>query len=78
MVAHYTHGNVLIVQKLLGHKSIQNTMKYIHMIHFKDDEFDVEAATNVEEAKQLLSAGFNYVLEKNNIMLFRRPKRFSA
>jgi len=78
MVAHYTHGNVLMVQKLLGHKNIQNTMKYIQMVHFKDDEFDVEAATSVEEAKTLLKAGFNYVVEKNGFMLFRRPKRFSA
>jgi len=31
----------------------------------------------VDEAKQVLSAGFNYVMEKNGITLFRRPKRFS-
>jgi len=28
-------------------------------------------------AKQVLSAGFDYATEKNGIMLFRRPKRFS-
>jgi hypothetical protein len=53
-------------------------MKYIGMIHFKDDEFEVTTATTVEEAKQVLSAGFDYVTEKSGIMLFRRPKRFSA
>jgi len=77
MIAHYTNGNVLTVKKLLGHKRIENTMKYIGMIHFKDDEFEVTTATTVEEAKQILSAGFDYVTEKNGIMLFRRPKRFS-
>ena len=77
MLAHYTNGNVLTVKKLLGHKRIENTMKYIGMIHFKDDEFEVTTATTVEEAKQVLSAGFDYVTEKNGIMLFRRPKRFS-
>jgi len=78
MIAHYTHGNVLMVQKLLGHKRIQNTMKYIHMITFKDDEFEVATATTVEEAKSVLTVGFDYVAEKDGIMLFRRPKRFNA
>jgi hypothetical protein len=29
------------------------------------------------DAKQVLSTDFDYVTEKNGIMLFRRPKRFS-
>jgi len=78
MLAHYSNGNVLTVQKMLGHKRIENTMKYIGMITFKDDQFEVATATTVEEAKQALSAGFDYVTEKNGIMLFKRPKRFSA
>jgi integrase/predicted RNA-binding Zn-ribbon protein involved in translation (DUF1610 family) len=77
MIAHYTNGNVLTVKRLLGHKRIENTMKYISMIHFKDDEFEVTTATTVEEAKKVLEAGFNYITEKTGIMLFRRPKRFS-
>jgi integrase len=36
MIAHYTNGNVLTVKKLLRHKGIENTMKYISMIHFED------------------------------------------
>jgi hypothetical protein len=27
--------------------------------------------------KKILGSGFDYVTEKNGIMLFRRPKRFS-
>lgn len=76
MLAYYTNGNVLTVKRLLGHKRIENTMKYISMIHFKDDEFEVATATTIDEAKQVLSAGYDYVTEKNGIMLFRRPKRF--
>jgi hypothetical protein len=78
MIAQYTNGNVLTVQKLLGHKNIRNTMKYIGMINFRDDEFEATTATTVEEAKKILSSGFNYITEKNSIMLFRRPKRFGA
>jgi integrase len=77
MIAKYTNGNVLMVKKLLGHKRVENSMKYIGMIDFKDDEFEVTTATTVDEAKQALSAGFDYVTEKNGIMILRRPRRFS-
>lgn len=65
-------------QKLLGHKHIQNTMKYTQLVHFKDDEFDVATATTVEEAKELLTVGFDYITEKDGIILFRKPKRFGG
>jgi len=77
MTYHYTK-NILLVQKLLGHKNIKNTLKYTQLVQFKDDEFDVATAENIEEAKELLAAGFDYITEKNNIMLFRRPKRFNG
>jgi integrase len=78
MIAHYSGGNVLTVKKILGHKNVNNTMKYIGMIHFKDDEFDIATATTVEEAKTILAAGFDYITEKSGIMLFRKPKRFKS
>jgi integrase len=77
MIAQYTNGNVLTVKKLLGHKRIESTMKYIGMINFKTNEYEVTTATDVEEAKKVLVAGFEYVTEKQGIMLFRKPKRFS-
>jgi ribosome-binding ATPase YchF (GTP1/OBG family) len=77
MVAYYTNGNVPIAKKLLEHKRIENAMKYMGMVHFKGDEFEVTSANTAKEAKQILSAGFDYVTEKNGIMLFRHPKRFS-
>lgn len=75
MIAHYTNGNVLTVKKLLRHKRIENTMKYISMIHFKDDEFEVTTATNVEEAKQVLSAGFDYVAQKDGVMPLQKTEK---
>lgn len=67
---------MLRVEKLLGHTRVENTMKYIGMIHFKNDEFEVATATTVEETKQVLSASYDYNTEKSGVMLFRRPKRF--
>ena len=78
MIAQYTNGNVLTVKRLLGHKRIESTMKYIGLLNFKDDEYEVTTATTVDEAKKILSAGFEYVTEKQGIMLFRKPKRFKS
>jgi len=76
MLLHQTR-NLLLVQKILGHKQIQNTMKYVQLISFQEDEYDVSAATTIEEDEQLLKAGFEYVTERNGIKLYRRPKIFS-
>jgi integrase len=75
MLYHQTR-NILLVKNLLGHKKIENTMKYTQLIQFKDDEYEVTSATTVEEAKTILAAGFDYITEKNGIMIFRKPKRF--
>ncbi|MCJ7425021.1 hypothetical protein MUP01_12255 [Candidatus Bathyarchaeota archaeon] len=77
MTYHCTR-DILLVQKLLGHKHIENTMKYTQLVTFKDHEFEVATATTVEEAKKTLAVGFEYVTEKNGIMLFRRPKRLGV
>ena len=76
MTYHYTR-KILLVKELLGHKRIENTMKYTRLVKFRDDEFDVETATTIEEAKDLLKVGFDYIAQKDNIMLFRKPKRFA-
>jgi len=76
MVYHYTR-DILLVQKLLGHKEIKSTMKYTQLVKFKDDEFDVATATTVEDIKQLAEAGFEKFDELNGIHVFRRPKRFA-
>jgi integrase len=57
MLAHVTNGNVLIIKKMLRHKSIQNTMKYIHTIEFKEEDYQETVATTPEEVRQLGKAG---------------------
>lgn len=75
-LAWVTNGNVLVVKEKLGHKKIENTMKYTQLVSFSDTEYEVTTAQSLEEAKQVLSAGFDYVAEKDGIMLFRKPKRY--
>ena len=68
--------NILLVLKLLGNKSIKNTVRYTHLVHFHDDQYDVATATTVEEAKELAATGFQYFTTMDGIQIFRRPKLF--
>jgi integrase len=81
MLAYYTNGNILTVKNRLGHKRVENTMKYIGAIDFKDDEFEVATATTDEEIKKLGASGFVKYDERRIgetvISYYRRPKRFS-
>ena len=52
-------------------------MKYTQLIPLKEDEYDVTAATTIEEDRELLKTGFEYVTERNGIKLYRRPKIFA-
>ncbi len=78
MLAYYSNGNVLVVKKMLGHKRIENTMKYIGMIHFESSEMETTVSTNIEEDRAAVAAKFTYVTERNGIKLWQRPKRFSG
>jgi integrase len=58
--------DVIYVQKLLGHKSLQSTMVYIDYEKAcfgtpAKEEFTVKVATNVEEVCKLVEVGFEYV-----------------
>ena len=81
MLAHYTNGNVLTVQKMLGHKRIENTVKYIGMIDFKNEDFEVATAATDEEVKRMGTGGWTKYDERKlgemTISYYHRPKRFS-
>jgi hypothetical protein len=72
--------DVLYVKKLLGHKRIENTLKYIALeaTIFKtaNDQFTVRVASNTQEACELIEAGFEYVTGEYNDggKIFRKRK----
>ena len=67
--------DVVFVQQRLGHKNIQNTMVYINLVNFsEDDSFTVKIGSTLEECTQLLEAGFTYVTDWENKKLFRKRK----
>ncbi|MCS7142164.1 MAG: hypothetical protein NZ888_08320, partial [Candidatus Nitrosocaldus sp.] len=67
--------DILHVMRMLGHKSIKNTLIYTHLVEgLKEDEFICKVARTPEEIAQLIEAGFEYVCEHDGLKFFRRRK----
>ena len=66
--------DILYVKEQLGHKRIETTLIYTHLIRFSDEEYVSAVAKTVDEAKKLIEAGFEYVAEIEGVSLFRKRK----
>jgi integrase len=51
---------IYAVKQLLGHKCLKNTDRYQHMVKFPHEEYISKVAKTVEEAQELLNAGFRF------------------
>lgn len=69
-------NNLMLVQQILGHRSILSTIGYTHLVKFRPDDYVVEVAKNVKEACGLVKAGFQYVTGEydDGGKIFRKPK----
>jgi hypothetical protein len=61
--------DILHVKRILGHKSVQNTMIYINL-----EQFTVRVAQTLDEACKLVEAGFSYVTDMDGDKIFRKRK----
>lgn len=66
--------DILHVMNLLGHRNIESTLVYTQLVSFESDNYHSAVANTVEEARKLLEQGFEYVCQKDDIMLFRKRK----
>jgi hypothetical protein len=67
--------DILPVIRLVGHKSIANTLIYTRLAEFEDDDkYCTATADNVEEARKLLEAGFEFVCGHSGITIVRKKK----
>jgi hypothetical protein len=66
--------DILYVMRMLGHKSIRNTIVYTQMVEFKNEEYISAIAPTIEDAKKLVEAGFEYVAEIDGVKLFRKRR----
>ena len=67
--------DILYVQKILGHKNIQNTMVYTHLVQWESqDNFTCRIAKTIEEVQELIEGGFEYVTDFQEAKIFRKRK----
>ena len=67
--------DILYVQKLLGHRNLKTTLRYTQLLALpQNEEYICKAAKTIEEATQLIEAGFQYVTEIDDAELFRKLK----
>ena len=67
--------DILYVKQLLGHKNINSTMIYTQRVQFEpEDNFSCRVANTIDEAKNLIEAGFDYVCDINKAKIFRKRK----
>ena len=67
-------GNPYTVMVLMGHKKLETTQRYMHLMNYNNDEWDVVGATTAKEATKLLEAGFQYATTIEGIQLFKKRK----
>jgi integrase len=66
--------DILHLMQLLGHRDIRHTLKYTQLVSFNNDEYSCKVAKTIDEATQLIEAGFEYVTQMGDLKLFRKRK----
>jgi hypothetical protein len=66
--------DILYVMRLLGHRNIQNTLRYTQLLEFRDKEYTAKVAPSEKEACMFIEAGFEYVCDYNGNKIFRKRK----
>jgi len=66
--------DILHVMQLLGHRNIKNTLIYTQLVNFEEDEYICRVAKTLEQAVQLVEAGFEYVTDMEGLKIFRKRK----
>ncbi len=82
MIAQMSNGNPLVIMRILRHKSFKSSLRYIHTIAFKDEDYEVTSATTPEEIQALGKAGWQKydeaVFNGVHLHFYRKPKRFGG
>jgi integrase len=71
--------DILLVKQQLGHKRIEHTLIYTHLINFKTDEYisrtvQLGTPTTLKEICELAESGFTKFTEIDEYQIFKKPK----
>jgi len=67
--------DIVHVQRKMGHRSIKNTLVYIDLVDFENEEYISKVAHKPEEIQELIEIGFEYVCQKGDLTFFRKRKQ---
>jgi integrase len=73
-IEYHRTKDILHVQKVLRHKSLKNTLVYTHLVNWEKDVWVCKVASSLEEAVNLIEAGFEYVTEYEGKKIFRKRR----
>jgi integrase len=73
MTYHKTR-DILFTKQQMGHSQIKTTLIYTQLLNLDDDEWTCKTANTIEQATQLVEAGFEYITEIDGTKLFRKRK----
>ncbi|MBS7653581.1 hypothetical protein KEJ43_00700 [Candidatus Bathyarchaeota archaeon] len=59
---------------MLEHRDIKTTLVYTQLVSFEGDEYYVKTSRTLEEDKELLEAGLEYVTERDGVKIYRKRK----
>jgi integrase len=68
--------DILYVKQQLGHKRIENTELYTHLVSFGSEEYHTAFAKTLNEEDKLIQEGFEFVRfsEKDQVAIYRKRK----
>ena len=49
-------------------------MLYTQLVDFESDDYHVKTSRNLREDEELISAGFEYVTEREDVKIYRKRK----
>jgi hypothetical protein len=57
----------------MGDKNIKNTLMYTQLVQFKDDDYVCKVAKTVEQAKELIEAGLEFICDIDGVKCSESP-----
>ena len=73
MLYHKTK-DIVYVQRKLGHRNLKNTLIYIDLADFGNEDFISKIAETPKQIQQLIESGFEYICQKDGLAFFRKRK----
>jgi integrase len=70
--------DILYVKQFMGHRRIESTLVYVQiesaLFQNMTEDWTCKVAETQDQARQLIEAGFDYVMQKENLAYFRKRK----